>query len=285
MLIYLNGKFIDKSAASISPDDRGFLFADGVYEVIRSYQGRLFKCMEHLQRLAFGLREIGITGIDTQTLAPISQELLSENGLGQTDAIVYIQVTRGVARRQHHFPPTGTAPTILIETRPFSSPVPKQEAGVNAILVPDERWSRCDIKAIGLLPNVLANQKAMEAGAFEAIFSYDGLLQEGSHSSILFVKDNTLIAPPLTNRILPSITRSIVLSLAGASCIVTEIRPCHEYELLQFDEILMLGTGSEIMPITGVNNYPIADGAVGRITRQLQIAFRRFVAGEETLCA
>jgi len=229
MLIYLNGKFIDKSAASISPDDRGFLLADGIYEVIRSYQGRLFKCTEHLQRLDFGLREIGITGLDTQTLAPICQELLSKNGLGRTDAIVYIQVTRGADPRQNHFPPVGTAPTVFIEVRPFSSPVLQQEAGVSAILVPDQRWSRCDIKTIGLLPNVLANQMAMEAGAFEAIFSRDGQLQEGSHSSILFVTSNTLIAPPLTNRILPSITRSIVLSLASTALIATDIRPCHEH--------------------------------------------------------
>jgi len=245
--------------------------------VIRSYQGRLFKCREHLERLERGLKELRIEGVETNGLETVAQRLVLENKLQAGDALVYIQVTRGVAARSHAFPPPETAPTVFVEARAYSSPVELQENGAKAILAPDQRWSRCDIKAIGLLANVLASQKAREAGAFEAIFCADGLLQEGTHSSILFVKDNVLICPPLTNRILPSVTRSVVMGLAAAESIDVEIRPCREGELFAFDEILMVGTGSEIIPITAVHGQKIRHGYPGPVVKRLQRAFRKLV--------
>jgi D-alanine transaminase len=188
-----------------------------------------------------------------------------------------MQVTRGAAPRSHEFPPEGTPATVYVEAKPYSPPRQLQENGAAAILVPDQRWSRCDIKTISLLPNTLARQKAKEAGAFEAIFWADGLLHEGTHSSILFVKGNTLICPSLTNRLLPSVTRSVVIELAMAESIRVETRPCREGELLEFDEVLMLGTAVEIVPITAINGRKVRQGLVGPITRRLQSAFRKAV--------
>jgi D-alanine transaminase len=277
MLVYFNGDYIQKSEVAISPDDRGFLFADGVYEVIRVYRGKLFKCAEHLQRMTHGLRELKILGCDPNTLEPVADRVLKENGLDHSDAKVYIQITRGTASRSHKFPPANTAPTVYLETTPYASPKDLQQNGASAIIVADQRWARCNIKTISLLPNVLANQQAVEAGAHEAIFRRDGVLHEGSHSSILFVKNNVLIAPPLTAFVLPSVTRNVVFSLAHEESIRTTTEPCLERDLYQFHEILMLGTGSEIVPITAVNGRKIGNGLPGPITRKLQAAFQKLV--------
>jgi len=277
MLVYYNGRYLQKLEVAISPDDRGFLFADGVYDVIRAYRGKLFKCAEHLQRMAHGLRELKITGCDPSTLESVANCVLKENSLEHSDAKVYIQITRGAAPRTHKFPTAGTPPTVYLETTSFSSPIELQENGVAAIIVPDQRWGRCDIKTVCLLANTLASQQAAEAGAYEAIFRRDGVLHEGTHSSILFVKDNYLMAPPLTVFMLPSVTRSVVLSLAHEESIRTTIQPCLESELWGFQEFLMLGTGSEIIPITTVNGRKIGNGIPGPITRTLQNSFRRLV--------
>lgn len=278
MLVYFNDRYVQKSEVAISPDDRGFLFADGIYEVIRAYRSNLFKCAEHLERMAHGLEELRITGCDPRTLEPVANRLLTDNGLESSDAKVYLQITRGAAPRSHKFPPAGTPATVYVEATPFSSPNDLQEKGVAAIIVADQRWSRCDIKTTCLLANTLASQQAAEAGAYEAIFRRDGVLHEGTHSSILFVKDNILIAPPLTSFVLPSVTRSVVFSLAHDESIRTTIQPCLESELWGFQEMLMLGTGSEIIPITTVNGRKIGTGIPGPITRRLQSAFRRLVS-------
>jgi len=278
MLVYFNGDYLPKSEVAISPDDRGFLFADGIYEVIRVYRGKLFRCAEHLQRMAHGLRELKITGCDPSLLESVANRVLKDNGLEYSDAKVYIQITRGAALRSHKFPPACTPPTVYLEATPCLSPTDLQEKGAAAIIVPDQRWGRCDIKTICLLANTLASQQAMEAGAHEAIFRRDGVLREGSHSSILFVKDNILIAPPLTIFVLPSVTRNVVLSLAHDESIRTAFQPCLEREVYEFEEILMLGTGSEIIPITTVNGRIIGSGLPGPITRRLQNAFRKLVS-------
>jgi D-alanine transaminase len=275
MIVYFNGQFMPKSEVAISPDDRGFIFADGVYEVIRSYRGRLFKCDEHLERLAHALRELRIEGLEVRCLKDVGQRLIADNNLEMGDALVYIQVTRGAAPRSHEFPPAGTPPTVFVQAKTYLPRVEEQQNGASAILVPDQRWSRCDIKTIGLLASVLARQRAREAGAFEAIFAQDGLLQEGTHSSILFVQKDVLICPPLTNRILPSVTRSVVMELALAESIEVEVRPCREGELFKFGEVIMLGTGVEIVPITAINGQKVRHGYVGPITRRLQSAFKR----------
>ena len=278
MIVYYNGQYVDKSKVRISPDDRGFLFADGVYDVIRSYRGLLFRCAEHLQRIAFGLKELRIQGCDTDSFEAIALHLLKANELTDQEATVYFQVTRGAASpRTHRFPPANIAPTVYVEAKLFSPTSELRQTGAGAIIVPDQRWGRCDIKNMGLAANVLASQQAHEAGAFEAIFSRDGFLLEGSHSSILFVKEETLICPPLSRLLLPSVTRVAVLEAAQSQAIQVATRPCPETELLQFDEVLMLGTSAEIVPIIAVNGSRIGAGTPGPITRRLQTAFEQMV--------
>lgn len=278
MVVYYNGSYLPKSEVKISPDDRGFLFADGIYEVIRVYRGKLFKCAEHLERMAYGLKELKIAGCEAKGLESVAIRVLKENRLDGSDGKIYIQITRGAAPRSHKFPAEGTSPTVYLEATPFAAPTDLQERGVAAIIVADQRWGRCDIKTVNLLPNVLANQQAIEAGAYEAIFRRDGVLYEGSHSSILFVKNNMLIAPPLTSFVLPGVTRNVVLSLAQEESIRTTYEPCLERDVWSFQEIVMIGTGSEIVPITTVNGRKIGTGAPGPITRRLQTAFRRLVS-------
>jgi D-alanine transaminase len=275
VIVYYNGAFVEKGQVSISPDDRGFLFADGVYEVIRAYQGRLFQCPEHLDRLARGLKELRIGQIEAHALLAPILRLLEVNGLERADSLVYLQVTRGAAVRSHRFPPPNTRPTCYLEARPFSTQTDAQQTGASAIIVPDQRWARCDLKTIGLLANTLAYQQAQEAGAFEAIFSRNGVLQEGSHSSILFVREDVLIFPPLTNFVLPGTTRGVVHKLALAEAIRTATRLCYEHELPTFQEILMLSTAVEIVPITSVQGKRVGQGTPGPIAGKLQAAFDR----------
>jgi D-alanine transaminase len=280
MIVYFNGQYLEKSDVSISPDDRGFLFADGLYDVVHVYRGFLFRCAEHLDRLAHGLHEVRIHGCETSKLVPVAKRLLRENRLENGEATVYLQVTRGAAPRSHRFPAAGTPPTVYVEAKPFAPPLAERQAGAAGLVVNDERWGRCDIKTIGLLANTLAHEQARETGAFEAIFSKDGVLQEGSHSSIVFVKDGGLICPPLTRRILPSVTRHAVLTAAAREGIPIITRPCLETELADFEEVLMLGTAVEIVPLISINGTRIGDGKPGRIAKKLQLAFQELIEVE-----
>ncbi len=277
MIVYFNGAYLPKSEVRISPDDRGFIFADGVYDVIRSYRGHLFTCAEHLKRLAHGLEELRIEGVDALGLEAVAMRLLRDNQLQDAEATVYVQVTRGAAPRTHKFPVPAATPTVYVEAKVFSPPLAERKNGAAAILVPDDRWGRCDLKTTNLLPNVLAIQRAKDAGAFEAILHRDGLLQEGTHSSILYVIKNQLICPPLTNRLLPSVTRQVVISLALAESIKMDIRAVRVDDIWECDEILMVGTGSEIIPITKVNGRVVRDGKVGPVAGKLQRAFEELV--------
>ena len=280
MIVYYNGKYMPKSDVAISPDDRGFLFADGIYEVVRVYEGHLFRLAEHLKRLETGVTALGIGGVDPAQIGEIVAGLIEQNQLGQGDATVYVQVTRGAAPRSHKFPPANTPPTIYGEPKRLNPLVSEPESGVGVVVVPDQRWARCDLKTTGLLANTIAHQRAFKAGAFEAIFCRDGMLMEGSHSSVMFVKNNTLLAPPLSNYILPSVTRQVVLELAAAAGIEVMLRPCREDELGEFQEALLVGTTVEVTPITSVDGRPIGGGKPGPLTRRLQAAFAEGVRRE-----
>jgi D-alanine transaminase len=276
MLAYLNGKFLEKSQMAISPDDRGFLFADGVYEVIRAYAGRFFRWDAHMQRLAKGLRELRIAPPDLGELETAARHLLLEKKLAE--ATVYIQITRGSAPRSHPFPPEGTRPTVYVDAQPFSPKRNLQEQGVTAILVPDQRWARCDIKTTGLLPNVLASQRASEAGAYEALLVRDGAILEGSRTNVFVVKDDTLMTPPLTNYILPGITRQAVLELAERLRIKTQLGVCFEEQLSDCQEVFLSGTTSEVTPVVRIGSREVGKGKPGPVTCRLQRALREAVA-------
>ncbi len=273
MQVYLNGEFIDHADAKVSVDDRGFLFADGVYEVIRVYDGRPFLMEPHVARMKEGLRALQIDTSCIQDLEQIAERLLRDNGITDGDATIYAQVSRGVAPRKHAFPPDCT-PTVYMAAKRFNNhPASYFTDGVPAITLPDNRWTRCDIKSIALLPNVLANQAAHAADAFEALFVKDGVVIEGSHSNLFAVLDGTLITYPKSNYILAGITRTLVIDLARELDIPCAEAPLFWERLGDVEEMFLSGTTTEVMPITKVDGRPVGNGRVGQVTRRLQEAY------------
>jgi D-alanine transaminase len=271
--VYFNGQYVSKDQVRIAPDDRGFVFGDGVYEVVRSYGGKLFALDAHLARLRFGVCELGINGVDVNGLREAATELLRRNALTAGDATVYFQVTRGSAPRSHPFPNPPVPPTVYLQAGPFK-PRLDPAKGVTAITVPDIRWARCDIKTIQLLPNVLANEQARAAGVGDALFVRDGVLLEGSHSALFFVFGEEVRTAPKNNYILPSITRGILLELCRSSGIPARETPVFVQDLPRATEAFIAGTTTEVMPLVSIDGRPLGDGAPGPVTRRLQQLFR-----------
>jgi D-alanine transaminase len=273
MLVYLNGTFVDHAEARVSVDDRGFLFADGIYEVIRVYGGRPFLAESHMERMARGLSAIGIDAGVIGRLPDVAAKLMSANGVTDTDGTIYMQVTRGAAPRRHAFP-ADTAPTVYVAVKPYPRPPEQSFAdGVAAITSPDTRWSRCDIKSIALLPNVLANQQAHAAGAFEAIFVRDGVLIEGSHSNLIGVVAGDVVTYPECNYILGGITRRLLLELARDAGLTVREAPIMTDRLDAIDELFLSGTTTEVMPVTRLDGRPVGSGKPGPVARALQRAY------------
>ena len=278
-IVYWNGNFIPKSDAHLSPDDRGFLFGDGVYEVVRSYHGKWFRRKEHLDRMAQGMRAIGIEGPAVDLLAEVCDTLLDRNGFTGGDAVVYLQVTRGAAPRTHYFPDPPVPATVYGTIGPFR-PKGDPAVGIAVITVPDLRWTRCDIKTVGLLANCLANQQARDAGATDAVFVRDGIALEGTATSFFGLFGGVVRTAPTSNYILPSITRQVVLKLCAGLDIPVELVSIRAEELEHADEMFLAGTTMEIMPIVRLDNRPVSDGEPGAVTRKLQEEFWRLASGK-----
>ncbi|HSM35337.1 MAG TPA: aminotransferase class IV [Longimicrobiales bacterium] len=273
-MVYLDGAFVDASDARVSVADRGFLFADGVYEVVRVYDGRMVFLEEHLERLRRGLSELTIDWDGAGGLETIARRLLAENGLERSDATLYVQVTRGAPRRRSHTFPEGVRPTVYAAAQAYPRHAAERyRDGVGALLVDDQRWKRRDIKSIALLPNVLANQRAHENGAFEALFVEGGCLLEGSHSNLFAVEDGVAITHPTTTEILPGITRAVVLGLAADVGVEVREEPIPADRLGAFSELFLTGTTTEVMPVTRVDGAPVGDGRPGPVARALQAAY------------
>lgn len=274
MIVYINGHFVPKEEARISPDDRGFVFADGIYEVIRSYEGRLFRADEHFRRMNRSLRELRIKQPEREDFVRIAEELTRSNHLESGDSKFYIQITRGAAERKHAFPEEETYPTVYACLSPLQKHQKKLEEGVKVILAPDVRWARCDIKSVALLPNVLANQQATAEGAEEAVLVREGVITEGTHTNVCAVFDGRLVTHPKTNLILAGITRGVILELCGGLGIPYDERAIGEEELKKADELMILGTTTEVMPVVAVDDWTVNRGKPGPITRKLQQSFR-----------
>jgi D-alanine transaminase len=277
VLAYLNGKYLARSSATVSVEDRGFIFGDGVYEVWRVVNGRLFETERHLSRLAFGMRELRIESAEPLTVSSIEQiadRLLRDSGFTEGEATFYVEVTRGVAPRTHQFPPANTRPTVYATVNRFTPPEELRARGAAAITIPDIRWLRCDIKTIQLLPNVLAKQAAVERGAIDALMIRDGMVTEGSHANVIGVLDGVIRTHPTNHLILPGITRAIVLDIARGFGIPVREEPFVESEIRRLDELFLAGTTTDIMPIVRVNDQPVANGTPGPITMRLLKAFR-----------
>jgi len=277
VISYFNGQYLPQEEIAISPDDRGFLMGDGIYEVIRSYHGYLFELDAHIERLRNGAQALQFNYSAFKEIKEIANQLITRNELSQQDATVYIQVTRGVAKRSHEFPPSGTALTIYATTQKFVPKSVQAEKGISATLYPDVRWARCNIKSINLIVNSMAHQHAIDSDAQEAIFIRNGYLTEGAHTNVLLVKNKTIITPPATNYILAGITRKVVLSICHIYNIPLEERSVAEKELFTADELMIVGTTVEIMPVVMLNKERINDGKPGPTTIKLQRLFKEVI--------
>lgn len=274
---YPDGVILPKKEVRISPDDRGFYFADAVYEVIRTYRGKLFHFEDHLTRLKNSLQAVRINLPEVEDLKSICDDLLRRHTISNTDTFFYIQVTRGVGERNLHFPELSMLPTIYISVMPITPPNLERDKGISVITVPDIRWHRCDIKTIGLLPSVLARQSAAEAGSQEAIFVRNGIVTEGTHTNLFGVKHGTVRTHPSNNYILTGVTRTVLLKLCQRLKLPILESAITEQELYQQDELFLTSTTWEIVPVVKVNEKSIGSGKPGPITRLLQEEFAKYV--------
>lgn len=273
-IAYLSGKFLPSDEITISPDDRGFLFADGIYEVVRWYEGGFFDMDGHLLRMNRSMREIRIEWPGADEFPAIANDLILRNSLQNKPALVYIQVTRGMARRSHSFPSPPVPPTVYAFARGFNPDPDMIARGIKTILKKDIRWSRCDIKSVSLLPNILSFQDAVEAGTLECIFEREGLITECAHSNVFFVKGDTLYTHPESDNILSGISRKNVLRLARESGIPVKELPVKVEDLNLSDEAFITNTSFEVAPVIAINDNPVGDGKPGQLTLKLRDLFR-----------
>ena len=279
--VYLNGEFVPYEKALVPVEERAFLFADGIYEVVRVYGGRPFDLEPHMARLVRSARELRLPEPDFEGLTRVTRELIERNQI--QEGTVYYQITRGFhGPRAHAFPTGNGAPTVLVLTHPLA---PEKLAeherqlreGVAAITVPEQRWARCDIKSVSLLPNVLAKQQAVERGAYEALFVRDGFVIEGSSSNVFAVLDGEIVTYPACNYILNGITRQRVIRTARELGYTVREEGIPLAALSRCQELFLTATVTEVMAVTRVDGQAIGDGSVGPVVRALQQAFREAV--------
>lgn len=275
--VHLNGKLLPLEQAHVHPLDRGFIFGDGVYEVIPVYGGHPLRLDAHLERLA---RSLALTRIPEPWSATQwrhhLQALIAERGA--VDQSVYLQVTRGVAPRDHAFP--DCVPTVFMMSRPLAPPPREQiEQGLSAIMLDDIRWAHCDIKTTALLPNVLLRQQAVDAQAHEALLLRDGWLTEGAASNAFVVIDGVLTTPPATRALLHGVTRQLVLDLAQAAGIPVEQRPISAAELTAAEEIWLSSSTREVLAVTALQDAAVGDGRPGPLFHKLRVAFEAVKSG------
>jgi D-alanine transaminase len=277
MTIYLNGAFMPIEEAKISVLDRGFIFGDGVYEVIPVYSRHAFRMEEHLKRLQHSLDGIKLPNPHSESeWTSILNEIIKRNE--PEDQYLYLHITRGVAKRDHAFPNPPVPPTVFVLSNPLTTPPAEQlQNGINCITVVDNRWLRCDIKSIALLPNVLLRQAAVEAGCAEAILIRDdAFLTEGAASNIFVAKNGKLLAPPKDNLMLPGITYDVILELAAANGIQCEIRKVTKAEVFSADELLLTSSTREVLAITTLDGKPVGNGKPGAMFARLHPLYQTF---------
>ncbi len=267
MTVYLNGEFLPAGEARISVLDRGFIFGDGIYEVIPVYGGRLFRLPHHLERLDHSLEGIRLANpMSHPRWQEVLEELIRRNGGG--DQSLYLQITRGVAERDHGFPPD-TEPTVFAMSKPLEAVSPGLSSGISAMTVEDIRWRWCNIKAIALLPNILLRQQAIDQGAAEAIMLRDGFVTEGTASNIFIVKEGVVSTPPKSNLLLPGITRDLVVELCQRNGVPCVEAPVSEQQLREAAELWITSSTKEILPVIRLDDGVIGDGRPGPLWRRL----------------
>ncbi len=274
-IVYLNGEFKPIENAYIPVLDRGFIFGDGVYEVIPAYSKHPFRLAEHLRRLQNSLDKVRITNPHSDAeWEQLTGEILQRNA--GDDQSVYLQVTRGVAKRDHAFP-KGVKPTVFMMSTPLVTPAPALvESGVACITAQDHRWLNCDIKSVSLLGNCMLRQLSVDAGAAETILFRDGQLTEASASNVFVVKDGVVLAPPKDHLVLPGITYDVVIEIARAREFQIEVRPVSEAEVRDADEIWVTSSTKEVLAVTTLDGKPVGDGKPGLLFRRMHALYQSF---------
>lgn len=272
--VYLNGEYLPLEQARVPVLDRGFIFGDGIYEVVPAYNGRLFRWPHHLARLERSLAKVGIINpFDRDGWTAIVGELIGRHPW--RDQFVYLHITRGVAKRDHGFP-SGVKPTVFAMASELQPPpLAQRTEGVAAVTLPDERWLHCDIKSISLLGNVLARQAALDRGAVECVMFRDGWLTEGSASNIWVVRDGRVLGAPPDHLILEGIRVGLMGELCAASGIECETRRILREEVFAADELLMTSATKEVLAITRLDGRPVGSGRPGPVWAQLYDAYQR----------
>ena len=273
--VYLNGEFMPLENARISVLDRGFIFGDGVYEVIPVYSRHPFRLPEHLARFERSHQAIRIKNpLSDAEWTRLVQDLVARNS--GDDQSIYLQVTRGVAKRDHAFP-KDTKPTVFGMSSPLSTPTRATvEAGIHAITTIDYRWLKCDVKSTSLLGNCLLRQVAADAGAIEVVMFRDGFLTEGSSSNVFAVKNGTILATPKNNLVLPGITYDVVIELAQKHGLPLEVRPISEAEVRSADEIWVTSSTKEVLAVTTLDERPVGGGKPGPVFRRMHQLYQEF---------
>jgi D-alanine transaminase len=279
--VYLNGEFLPIEQARVSVLDRGFLFGDGVYEVIPVYGGRLFRLQHHMQRLQNSLDGIRLANpLNGNEWEHMLTTLMHNNGVeqdAQQDFSVYLQVTRGVAKKRDHLFPAKVIPTVYASCQPIPPIDPGiTEHGIAVITLEDSRWLRCNIKAITLLPNVLLRQEAADNDTSEAILIRDGYAIEGSASNVFVVKDGSILTPPKGSQLLPGITRDLVLELAQQKSIDFQETDIDVDTLKSADEIWITSSTREIVPVTRLDGQPVGNGQPGSRWLEMTRYYRQY---------
>lgn len=277
--VYLNGEYVDYADAKVSVEDRGFQFADGIYEVVQVVDGQLFAMDPHLDRLAEGAEIMQIpVPISRDEFWRVARRLIQVNGVDE--GCIYIQLTRGAAPRIHSFPDE-IEPTLVVIARNLRVVTPgAKKRGGKIITAPDNRWGLCYVKTVGLVPNIMVRQKAKEAGAIEAVMVRDGLVTEGSHSNCFIVKDGEIWTHPLAN-ILPGITRELAIEVARKEGLTVHEKAFSLDFMLEADEVFLTGTLTGVMPVVAVDDVTVGDGTPGPVTQQVSDAYDRLL--EESL--
>lgn len=273
--VYLNGEFLPPERATVSAFDRGFIFGDGIYEVIPVFGGRLFRLPHHMARLERSLAEVRLPNpLSVGEWEKIVARLIADHGA--VDQSVYLQITRGPAPRDHAFP-ANVVPTVFAYAQPLKYPPADVMAqGVAAVTASDIRWLRCDIKAIALLANAMLRSDALARSAVEAVLLRDGLMMEGAASNIFVVKDGVVITPPNGPFILPGITRDLVLELARANGIPAREEPVPETLLYSADEIWLTSSLREVTAITRLNDRPVGTGTPGPMHARMLALYKAY---------
>lgn len=274
-IVYLNGEFMPLENARIPVLDRGFIFGDGVYEVIPVYSGHPFRLPEHLQRLQRSLDGVRLANpLSNAEWTQLTHEIIARNQ--GNDQSVYLQITRGVARRDHAFP-KDVSPTVFMMSSPLVTPAKELvDNGVPAITATDYRWLKCNVKSVSLLGNCLLRQSAADAGAAEVVMFRDGYLTEGSSSNVFAVSNGKLLAPPKNHLILPGITYDVVLELAAANHMPPEVREIPEQEIRAADELWLTSSTKEVLAIVTLDGKPVGTGKPGELFRKIHQLYQDF---------